>query len=91
MGDLTTESIDKFIKEREQTGITYRKTPVRFTKLLRNINNLPKGTTGWFYVNEHLVKHGYHLFEPYDPLAPKKWVDKYGTQQIDYVKKEDVE
>lgn len=90
MPSPTSKNVDKFIEDKQQ-DIVYRQTPVRFTKLKRSINALPKGTTGWFYVNEHPVRKGRHFFEPYDPQVPNKWIDKYGTQQIDFVRKEDVE
>ena len=85
------KSIDKFIKEHEEELQEYIKTPVKFTKLLHMVDNIPAGTTGWFYSGHYPTQPNLHMFKPYNPLAPNKWIDKYGSQQIALVRKEDVE
>lgn len=87
--DPTQRSIDKYIAQREQSS------PTRFTRLSANRDNVPKGTTGFFYTDPYPLtkdrKEQLHLFIPYEPEKPKKWIDKYGTQLIALVRKEDVE
>lgn len=86
MPSPTNANINRFIEAKEQTA------PSRFTCLLRSIDGVPAGTTGWFYTDLYPLDktNERHIFKPYNPISPKAWIDQHGTQQIALVRKEDV-
>lgn len=86
MPSPTSNNIDTFIEDKEQSS------PTKFCKLLQSVDGVPAGTTGWFYTDPYPLDktETRHIFKPYNPLAPKAWIDKYGVQQVAIVKKEDV-